>query len=94
MSVARVVEFSGVSKERADEMREEMKDREPPEGMPSSEVAILHDPEGEKALVVIFFESAEDYQKADEALQAMPAEDTPGQRTGFTRYEVVARRTT
>jgi hypothetical protein len=52
---------------------------------------VLHDPEAEKALVVLFFDSDDDYRRGDEALSAMPAEDTPGRRTSVTRYDVAVR---
>ena len=53
----------------------------------------LHDPEAEKSLVILFFDSEEDYRRGDAALNAMPAADTPGQRTSVTRYDVAFRMT-
>ena len=91
MSLARVVSFDGVSKERAEEMKGEMSEGGPPEGMPAPVFVVMHDPQGEKSLVVILFESEEDYQRGDEVLNAMAAEDTPGERTGVTKYDVVMR---
>jgi hypothetical protein len=93
MAVARVVEFDGVSADRMQQMDAEMRDGEPPEGMPKSEVVVLHDAEAEKALVVVIFDSEEDYNRGDEILSAMPADDTPGQRTGVKKYNVAARMT-
>lgn len=93
MALARVVAFEGVSKDRMDEMRSEMQDSEPPEGVPMKEVVVLHDPEAEKSLVVIFFDSEEDYQRGDEALNAMSTDDTPGRRTSVGRYDVAVRMT-
>jgi hypothetical protein len=91
MSLARVVTFDGVSKERMDEMKREMEGGDPPEGFPSSEMIVLHDPDAERSLVVILFESEEDYRKGDEILNAMPAGDTPGQRTSVQKYNVEQR---
>jgi len=93
MPLARVVSFEGVSKDRMEEMRREMREDEPPEGLPATEVVVLHDPEAEKSLVVLFFESEDDYKRGDEVLNAMPAGDTPGRRTSVTKYEVAARMT-
>ena len=93
MPVARVVGFEGVSKDRMDEMSREMRDSDPPEGVPAKEIIVLHDPEAEKSLVVLFFDSEDDYQRGDEALNAMPADDTPGRRTSVGKYDVAARRT-
>ena len=93
MALARVVSFDGVSRDRAAEMQREMGDSGPPEGLPAKEVILLHDPEAEKALVVLFFESEDDYRRGDEFLNAMPAGDTPGERTAVTRYDVAVRMT-
>jgi hypothetical protein len=91
MALARVVTFDGVSKDRMEEMKREMEGGQPPEGMPPAELLVLHDPEAEKSLVVIVFENEDDYRRGDEILSAMPAGDTPGQRTSVTKYEVAMR---
>ena len=54
---------------------------------------MLHDPEAEKSVAILFFDSEDDYARGDAALNAMPAGDTPGQRTSVTKYDVVARMT-
>ncbi len=91
MALARVVSFDGVSSDRMAEMQREMQDSEPPDNVPAKEIIVLHDPEAEKSLVILFFDSDEDYQRGDEALNTMPAGDTPGQRTSVTKYQVAAR---
>ena len=91
MAIARVVTFEGVSKDRMDEMDREMRDGQPPEGFPDAELIVLHDPEAEKSLVVVIFETEDDYKKGDEILNAMPAGDTPGQRTSVMKYDVAMR---
>jgi hypothetical protein len=93
MALARVVTFEGVSKDRMDEMKREMDQGERPEGLPATELLVLHDPEAEKSLVVVFFDNEDDYRQGDETLSAMPAGDTPGQRTSVTKYDVVTRMT-
>ena len=93
MALARVVMFDGVSKDRMDQMQSEMEGSDPPEGLNAKEIIVLHDPEAEKALVVLFFDSEDDYRQGDEILSAMPAGDTPGQRTSVTRYDVAMRDT-
>lgn len=90
MGYARVVTFEGVSKERIEEMRGEM-DGDPPEGVPAKEIIVLHDAEAEKSVVIVFFDSEDDYRQGDEALNAMPAGDTPGSRTSVAKYEVPIR---
>jgi hypothetical protein len=91
MALARVVTFDGVSKDRMDQMNREMESGEPPEGFPSSELIVLHDPDAEKSLVVVVFENEDDYNKGDQILNDMPAADTPGQRTSVTKYNVATR---
>ena len=93
MAIARVVTFEGVSKERMDEMNREMQEREQPEGIPATEIVVLHDSEAEKSVVILFFDSEDDYVRGNETLNAMPAGDTPGRRTSVGRYDVAFRAT-
>ncbi len=93
MSLARVVTFDGVSSDRMAEMRREMESGERPENVPAKEIVVLHDPDSDKSLVILFFDSDEDYRRGDEALNAMPTADTPGQRTSVTKYQVAYRMT-
>jgi hypothetical protein len=93
MALARVVSFDGVSKDRIEELKREMRDGEQPEDIPATEVVMLHDPEAEKSLVILFFESEDDYRRADETLSAMSADETPGARTSVSRYDVALRMT-
>jgi hypothetical protein len=90
MAFARVVTFEGVGTDRIEQMRSEM-DGDRPEGVPAKEIIVLHDPDAEKSVVIVFFDNEADYRKGDEALNAMPAGDTPGQRTSVAKYEVPIR---
>ena len=92
MSIARVVSFDGVNSERMAEMQKEMEDNsERPENVPAKEIVVLHDPETDRSLVILFFENEDDYRQGDETLNAMPTTDTPGQRTSVTKYQVAFR---
>jgi hypothetical protein len=91
MALARVVSFEGVSKNRIEELQREMREGTRPEGLPASEVVVLHDADAEKSLVLVFFETEDDYRRGDEILSAMPAEETPGRRTSVARYDVAIR---
>ena len=91
MPLARVVTFDGVSSDRMAEMQRDMQGR--PENVPAKEIVVLHDPEGESSLVILFFETEDDYRRGDEALNAMPSGDTPGQRTSVAKYQVAFRMT-
>jgi hypothetical protein len=93
MAIARVVTFDGVDSNRMAEMQREMEGNERPDDVPAKEIVVLHDPDGEKSLVILFFETEDDYRKGDEALNAMPAGETPGKRTSVTRYDVAFRMT-
>jgi hypothetical protein len=92
VAYARVVSFEGVDQSRIQQLKQEIEEGERPEGIPASEIMILHDPEGQKSLAIVFFESEDDYRQGDAALDAMPAGDTPGTRTSVTKYEVAVRR--
>jgi hypothetical protein len=94
MALARVVSFDGVTADRIREMEGEMRDSEPPEGVPAKEIIVLHDADAEKSVVIVFFDSEQDYRRGDEVLSAMPAGDTPGQRTGVAKYDVAIRMST
>lgn len=94
MALARVVSFEGVGSDRIAEMSSDIRNSEPPEGMPPSELLVLHDPDSEQALAIVFFENEADYQKGHEILDAMPAADTPGRRTSVKKYDVPVRMST
>ena len=91
MALARVVTFDGVNKDRIEELKREISEGERPEGLPATEIVVLHDADAEKSLVILFFDTEDDYKRGDEALNAMPAGDTPGQRTSVTKYDVAIR---
>jgi hypothetical protein len=91
MALARVVMFDGVSSDRMNQMRSEMEGGEAPEGLNAKEIVVLHDPEAERSMVVLFFENEDDYNRGDEILNAMDTSDTPGQRASVTRYDVAFR---
>jgi hypothetical protein len=91
VALARVVTFEDISSDRMAEMQREMEGSEKPEGLPASEMIVLHDGDAGKALVLVFFENEDDYLQGDETLNAMPASDTPGRRTSVAKYDVAMR---
>lgn len=93
MAFARVVMFEGVGKDRVEEMKREMQEGDAPQDFPATEVVVLHDPDAERSLVIIYFETEDDYRRGDEVLNAMPAGDTPGRRASVEKYEVAIRMT-
>jgi len=91
MALARVVSFDGVDTDRMAQMKQEMESGGRPDEVPATEIIVLHDPDGVKSLVILFFENEDDYARGDAALNAMPAGDTPGTRSAVTKYDVAAR---
>ncbi|HET9591546.1 MAG TPA: hypothetical protein VFP17_01395 [Solirubrobacterales bacterium] len=92
MALARVVSFDGVDKERVEEMKQQMNQGRP-DDIPATEIVMLYDAEAEKSVVIVFFDNEDDYNRADATLSAMPADETPGQRTSVGKYEVAVRAT-
>ena len=91
MALARVVTFEGVDAARMAEMAGEVEGGERPEGLPATEMMLLHDEERGQAVAILFFDNEDDYRQGDELLNAMPAGDTPGRRTSVTKYAVALR---
>ena len=91
MALARVVTFEGVDSARMQELVDGMEGSDPPEGMPPSELIVLHDPEAEKSVAIVIFDSEDDYRRGHEVLDSMPSDNTPGQRTSVTKYNVATR---
>jgi hypothetical protein len=91
MALARVVSFEGVSSDRMSELERQMREQDRPDEIPAKEIIVLHDPESEKSLAIVFFETEDDYKQGEETLNAMPAGDTPGRRTSVTKYDVAHR---
>ena len=93
MALARVVSFDGVSADRMAEMRRDMQEEEQPEGLNATELIVLHDPDSERSLVILFFENEDDYRTADRTLNAMSPDETPGSRASVGKYQVAVRMT-
>jgi hypothetical protein len=93
MAVARVVSFEGVDSDRMEQLKREIQEGGRPEEIPATEIVVLHDAGAARSLVVVFFETDDDYRRGDEALNAMPASETPGRRTSVAKYDVALRLT-
>jgi len=93
MAVARVVAFEGVTPERIQQLTSQVERGEKPEGLPATEMILLHDADGEQALAILFFDNEDDYRQGDATLNAMPGDETPGRRASVRRYDVAARMT-
>ena len=92
MAFARVVSFDGVTREPIDELQRQINEGERPDDIPASEIVVLYDPDEQSSLAILFFDSEEDYARGHATLDAMPSDDTPGQRTSIRKYEVAVKR--
>jgi hypothetical protein len=93
MAFARVVAFEGVDGDRVAEVTSEIENDPRPDDIPATEILMLHDPDGQRSLVVMFFDNEEDYRRGDDALNAMTPGDTPGRRASVDKYNVAFRHT-
>jgi hypothetical protein len=91
MALARVVTFEGVDRDRIEQLRQQIEEGEQPEGLNATEIIVLHDPNANASLTVVFFDNEEDYAQGDAILDAMPRDDTPGERTSVSKYDVAIR---
>jgi hypothetical protein len=92
MALARVVTFEGVDRERIEQLRQQIEGGgERPEGLNATEIIVLHDPSANTSLTVVFFDNEEDYAQGNAILDAMPRDDTPGERTSVSKYDVAIR---
>jgi hypothetical protein len=92
VALARVVTFEGVDASHLGELRSRIESEGgPPEEIPATELIVLHDPETSTSTTIVFFDSEEDYARGNAALDAMPAEETPGRRTSVRRFDVAIR---
>jgi hypothetical protein len=93
MSLARVVTFENVDQAQMEEVARQAREDPRPDDIPASELLMLHDPDSRTALAILLFDDEDAYRRGDEALNAMPADETPGRRTSVARYAVVGRMT-
>jgi hypothetical protein len=91
MALARVVSFDGVTEERVAELRQRMASEPRPDDLPASEMLLLHDAQAGSALAILFFENEDAYRTADQTLNAMPPDETPGSRASVARYDIAVR---
>ncbi len=91
---ARVVSFEGGTADAIEQTASEIRsqaDDGPPEGVPGKEFLLLNDKEGGKSLVIMLFETEDDFNRGDEALNNMdPPGPGMGQRVSVEKYEVGA----
>jgi len=85
----RAVRFTDVSAERLQALLARVEEAGgPPPGVPATGLKVLSDGAQGTALVLQYFESAEDMQAGDEVFSAMDAADTPGTRASVDMCEL------
>ena len=86
---ARVVRFTDVDPDHMASRVSAGQDRGgPPVDIPAKSVKILHDEDQGTAVVIQFFESADDMAAAEGPLDSMDPGETPGTRASVDRCEV------
>jgi hypothetical protein len=77
----RVVRFTDVTADRVDALTARIDETGgPPPGVPASGVTLLFDEDQGTAVVLQYFETAEDMKAGAEGFSAMDASETPGTR--------------
>lgn len=90
----RTVRFTDVSAERMQGLLARIEESDgPPPGVPAKSLKVLFDSAQGTAVVLQYFESAEDMEAGDKVFSAMDPSDTPGTRASVDMCEVRFERT-
>ncbi len=85
----RVVRFTDVTAARANGLVARIEESDgPPPGVPATGLQLLFDADQETAVVLQFFETAEDMRAGDKAFGAMDPSETPGTRVSVDMCEL------
>lgn len=84
----RVVRFTDVDSERIDALLAQVNESEPPAGVPATGVKFLHDAAQGTAVVLQYFETAEDMETGGAVFAAMDPSETPGTRASVDMCEL------
>ena len=85
----RAVRFTDVSADRVDAVLARIKESEgPPPGVPTSRLQLLTDSEQGTAVVLQYFDTADDMEAGARVLSEMDAAETPGRRVSVDSCEV------
>ena len=85
----RVVRFTDVNPARAKALLARIQESDgPPPGVPDHRFTVLHDEKQATAVVLQYFDSAEEMSEAAQALDAMDASETPGRRASVDACEM------
>ena len=85
----RVVRFTDVSAERVERLLARIEESDgPPPGVPTTGLKMLFDEAQGTAVVLQYFETAEDMSAGAQAFSAMDASETPGTRASVDMCDV------
>jgi hypothetical protein len=85
----RVVRFTDVSAERMQELNARVEESDgPPPGVPATGIKVMVDEAQGTAVVLQYFESAEDMEAGAKVFSAMDSSETPGTRASVDMCEV------
>lgn len=85
----RVVRFTDVDPKRVEQLVSDIDaSAGPPEGIKATGLQMVLDEDQRTAVVVQFFDSAEDMRDSEAAFDAMDPSETPGTRASIDRGEV------
>lgn len=85
----RVVRFTDVTRERIEGLLDRVRESDgPPPGVPSTGITILFDAEQGTAVVMQYFQTAEDMDAGAQVFAAMDPSETPGARVSVDMCEV------
>ena len=85
----RVVRFTDVTAERVQQLLARIEEADgPPPDVPTTGLQMLFDESQGTAVVLQFFDTAEDMQTGDQAFGAMDPSDTPGTRASVDMCEL------
>ena len=85
----RVVRFTDVNQERMEELVRRLRDSDgPPPGIPVKGLSICFDSDQSTAVVLQYFETADDLEEGAKVLGQMDASETPGRRASVDACEV------
>ena len=85
----RVVRFTDVDPEHLEsQFQARAEETGPPEGVKARAIQVVHDPDQRTAVVIQHFETEQDMQDSEAALDGMDPSDTPGTRASVDRGEI------
>ena len=85
----RVVRFTDVNADQLNATSARIDEEDgPPSGVSATRLVVLHDESQATAVVLQFFDSAEDMESSARVLDAMDASETPGRRASVDACEV------